>query len=78
VRVPNHHHALLLRVTDPLVIDDVEVSTLTGEGTVENFEGDILSLDFADDIEVEDGADDEADGKGFDDNLNDALEFNNW
>jgi hypothetical protein len=78
VRVPNHHHTLLLRVTDPLVIDDVAVTTLTGEGAVADFEGDILSLDFAEDIEVEDGADNPGDGKGFDDNLNDALQFNNW
>jgi hypothetical protein len=77
VRIPNHHHTLLLRVTDPLVIDNLEISSLTAEGTIADIGGDIMYLDFTDGVNVDD-TDVPGDGRGFDDNLNDALYFNNW
>jgi len=70
-------YSFLLRVTDPIVIDSLQVSTLKDDGTLAGDAGDILDLDFTDDIKVA-GDDVANDDRGFDDDLNDAFNFGNW
>lgn len=74
-RLANHNYTFLLRVTDPIVIDNLQISTLTAEGVANN-PGDVLNRNFDSDIKV--AVDDVAgDYKGFDseDDLNDFLNF---
>lgn len=76
-RLANNDHTFLLRVTDPMAIDKVQISTLTAAGALAGTAGDILDLDFDENIKV--AADDEAgDNIGLDDDLNDAFNFGNW
>jgi len=76
-RVENNNHTFLLRVTDPIVLDDLQVSTLKTDGTLDSVAGDVLNLTFDDNIKVA-GDDAAGDYKGFDseDDLNDFLNFN--
>ena len=76
-RLENNDHTFLLRVTDPMAIDNVRISTLAADGDLAGTAGDILDLDFDEDIKVAPG--DEADDNiGLDDDLNDAFNFGNW
>lgn len=76
-RVADNDHVFLLRVTDPMVIDNIQVSTLNADGDLAGNAGNILDLGFDANIEVVvgDAADDSV---GLDDDLNDALNFGNW
>jgi len=66
-----------LRVTDPMVIDNIQVSTLMVTGGLAGNAGDILNLTFDDNIKVPGDAA-AGDSVGLDDDLNDALNFGNW
>lgn len=77
-RLAGCYHSVLLRSVDPIVIDNLKISTLTAAGALDGAEGDVLDLDFAADILVDDPGDVADDGQGFDDDLNSLLFFDMW
>jgi len=71
-------YTCLLRVVEPVAIDNLLVSTLNADGNLpDGGEGNLLDLDFTSNIEVADG-DIEGDDMGFDDDLNSDLNFDSW
>ncbi len=75
-RVAGNDDIFLLSVTDPMAIDNLQVSTLNVDGTLAGNAG-ILNRTFDNNIKASVG-DAVGDNVGLDDDLNDALNFGNW
>ena len=56
----------LIRAVNPVVVDDLQVTTLTAEGAVASAQGDILDLDFTSSIDSEFGTTDVSSDHGLD------------